>query len=66
MLSNEELLECVKIVLKEKKINDAIKEEEIHELCEDFEAMIIKSDLSKDSFDNISFIVIALNLNGLL
>ena len=66
VLSNEELLECVKIVLKEKKINEAIKDEEIHELCGDFAAMIIKSALAKDSFDNISCIVIALNLNGLL
>ena len=66
VLSNEELLECIKIVLKEKKINEAIKDEEIHELCGDFAAMIIKSALAKDSFDNISCIVIALNLNGLL
>jgi len=66
VLSNEELLECVKIVLKEKKINEAIKDEDIHELCGDFAAMIIKSALAKDSFDNISCIVIALNLNGLL
>ena len=66
VLSNEELLECVKIVLKEKKINDVIKDEDIHELCGDFAAMIIKSALAKDSFDNVSCIVIALNLNGLL
>ena len=66
VLSNEELLECVKIVLKEKKINEVIKDEHIHELCGDFAAMIIKSALAKDSFDNISCIVIALNLNGLL
>jgi len=66
VVSNEELLECIKIVLKEKKINEVIKDEDIHELCGDFAAMIIKSALAKDSFDNISCIVIALNLNGLL
>ena len=66
VISNEELLECIKIVLKEKKINEVIKDEDIHELCGDFAAMIIKSALAKDSFDNVSCIVIALNLNGLL
>ena len=66
VISNEELLECIKIVLKEKKINEAIKDEDIHELCGDFAAMIIKSALAKDSFDNVSCIVIALNLNGLI
>ena len=66
VISNEEILECIKIVLKEKKINEVIKDDDIHELCGDFAAMIIKSALAKDSFDNVSCIVIALNLNGLL
>ena len=66
VLSNEELLECIKIVLKEKKMTDFINDECIHELCGDFAAMIIKSALAKDSFDNVSCIVIALNLNGML
>ena len=66
VLSNEELLECIKIVLKEKKMTEFIKDEDIHELCGDFAAMIIKSALAKDSFDNVSCIVIAINLNGLL
>ena len=66
VLSNEELLECIKIVLKEKKMTEFIKDEDIHELCGDFAAMIIKSALAKDSFDNVSCIVVALNLNGLL
>ena len=66
VISNEEILECIKIVLKEKKINEVINDENIHELCGDFAAMIIKSALAKDSFDNVSCIVIALNLNGLL
>ena len=66
VLSNEELLECIHIVLKEKKMTEYINEADIHELCGDFADMIIKSALAKDSFDNVSCIVIALNLNGLL
>ena len=66
VLSNEELLECIHIVLKEKKMTEFINDEDVHELCGDFAAMIIKSALAKDSFDNVSCIVIALNLNGLL
>ena len=65
VLSNEELLECIHIVLKEKKMTEYINEADIHELCGDFADMIIKSALAKDSFDNVSCIVIALNLNGL-
>ena len=66
VLSNEELLQCIHIVLKEKKMTEFINDEDVHELCGDFAAMIIKSALAKDSFDNVSCIVIALNLNGLL
>ena len=66
VISNEELLECLKIVLKEKKMTDFIADENVHELCGDFAGMIIKSALAKDSFDNVSCIVIALNMNGLL
>ena len=65
VLSNEELLECIHIVLKEKKMTEYINEADIHALCGDFADMIIKSALAKDSFDNVSCIVIALNLNGL-
>ena len=65
VLSNEELLECIDIVLKEKKIMGNIKNEDIHQLCGDFTNMIIKSALAKESLDNITCIVIALNLNGL-
>lgn len=65
VLSNEELLECIDIVLKEKKITGNIKNEDIHQLCGDFTNMIIKSALAKESLDNITCIVIALNLNGL-
>ena len=66
VLSNEELLECINIVIKEKKINDKIKNEDIHKLCGDFADMIIKSALEKYSFDNLSCIVIALNLKNFL
>ena len=66
VLSNEELLDCLKIVLKEKKIYEFINNDDIHEICGDFAAMIIKSALAKDSFDNVSCIVIALNLNKIL
>ena len=65
VLSNEEILECVKIVLKEKKIKD-IKEINISELCGHFASMIIKSALAKDSFDNVSCIVIAINIGDLI
>ena len=66
VLSNEELIECINIVIKEKKINDKIKKEDIHKLCGDFADMIIKSALEKYSFDNLSCIVIAINLNNFL
>ena len=66
VLSNEEILECINIVLKEKKMTEFINDEDYHELCGDFASMIIKSALAKESFDNVSCIVIALNLNGLL
>ena len=66
VLSNEELLECINIVLREKQMTENINDEDIPQLCGDFASMIIKSALAKDSFDNLSCIVIALNLNGLL
>ena len=65
LLKNEELLECIKIVIKEKNITN-FKNVNMHQLCGDFAAMIIKSALAKDSFDNISCIVIAINLDNLL
>ena len=66
VLSNEEILECVKIVLKEKNIKEINDEVNISELCGDFAEMIIKSSLAKDSFDNVSCIVIAINLKDLI
>ena len=65
VLKNEQLLECIQIVLKEKNIT-CFKNVNMHELCGDFSSMIIKSALAKESFDNISCIVIAINLEPLL
>jgi serine/threonine protein phosphatase PrpC len=65
VLSNEEILECVKIVLKEKEIKD-FKNVNMSQLCGDIAEMIIKSSLAKDSFDNVSCIVVAINLNDLV
>ena len=66
VLSNEEILECIKIVLKEKNINEITEETDISELCGDFAGMIIKSALAKDSFDNVSCVVIAINIKDLI
>jgi protein phosphatase 2C family protein 2/3 len=66
VLSNEEILECVKIVLKEKNIKKIDDNINISELCGYFAEMIIKASLAKDSFDNVSCIVIAININDLI
>ena len=66
VLSNEEILECIKIVLKEKNIKEINDEVNISELCGDFADMIIKSSLAKDSFDNVSCVVIAINIKTLV
>ena len=60
VLSNNEILQCIQIVLK---IN---KNKKINELCGDFANMIIKSALAKESFDNVSCIVVIFNINGLI
>ena len=57
VLSNEDLMECVKIVLKEKKGLDK------ETLAGEIAGMIIKSSLAKDSFDNVSVIFILLNID---
>jgi len=66
VLSNEEILECIKIVLKEKNINEITEDINISELCGEFAGMIIKSALAKDSFDNVSCVVIAINIKDLI
>ena len=65
VLSNEQILECVKIVIKEKKVEEN-KNLNISELCGDIADMIIKSSLALDSFDNVSCIVVAFNLKDLI
>ena len=66
VLKNEELLECIDIVLNEKRIEENINDDDVHKLCGNFTDMIIKSALAKNTFDNLSCIVIGLNLNNLL
>ena len=66
VLSNDEILECIKIVLKEKNINEITEDINISELCGEFAGMIIKSALAKDSFDNVSCVVIAINIKDLI
>ena len=65
VLSNEQILECVKIVIKEKNMKD-LNEINVSELCGDIADMIIKSSLALDSFDNVSCIVVAFNLKDLI
>ena len=60
VLSHDDLVECVKIVLKEKKDLDR------NLICKECCEMIIKSALAKDSFDNVSVVFIDLNLEKVL
>ena len=62
VLSNNEILQCIQIVLKINKN----KNKKMNELCGDFAQMIIKSALAKESFDNVSCIVVLFNINGLI
>ena len=62
VLSNDEIIECIQIVLKINKN----KNKKINELCGDFASMIIKSALAKESFDNVSCIVLVFNINELI
>jgi len=70
VLSNEDLYEIWKIVLKIQK--DEIEknkdiennmEYNINKLCGDFAALIIKSAMAKKSLDNVSCIVVLFNIN---
>ena len=65
VLTNEQILECVKIVIKEKKIEEK-QNINISELCGDISDMIIKSSLALDSFDNVSCIVVSFNMKDLI
>ena len=62
VLSNGEIIDCIKFVLKLNKE----KNKKINELCGDFANMIIKSALAKESFDNVSCIVIVFNINDFI
>ena len=62
VLSNIEIMECIKIVLRIHKN----KKKKINELCGDFANMIIKSALAKESFDNLSCIVVIFNINDII
>ena len=62
VLSNGEIIDCIKIVLK---LNEG-KNRKINELCGDFANMIIKSALAKESFDNVSCIVILFNIKDFI
>jgi serine/threonine protein phosphatase PrpC len=62
VLSNKEIMECIKIVLR---IHQN-KKKKINELCADFASMIIKSALAKESFDNVSCVVVVFNVNDII
>ena len=62
VLSNGEIIDCIKFVLKLNKE----KNKKINELCGDFANMIIKSALAKESFDNVSCIIIVFNSNDFM
>ena len=62
VLSNGEIIDCIKFVLKLNKE----KNKKINELCGDFANMIIKSALAKESFDNVSCIVIVFNIKDFI
>lgn len=57
VLSNEDLIECSRIAIREHK------NKKVNELCGEIAGNIIKASLAKDSFDNVSCVVIAINLN---
>ena len=62
VLSNGEIIECIKIVIK---LNEG-KILKINQLYEDFASMIIKNALTKESFDNVSCIIIVFNSNDFM
>ena len=70
VLSNEDLFDIWKSILEEKGMNvntfkkmEADNEIDIDKLCGDFAGLIIKSSLVKNSFDNVSCIVVVFNIN---
>ena len=64
VISNEQIYEIWKIILNEDRYKDFEYEEiDINGLCGDFADAIIKSSLFKNSYDNLSCIVIVFNIN---
>lgn len=64
VISNEQILDIWKIVLNEQRYKDFEHDElDINILCGDFADAIIKSSLFKNSYDNLSCIVVVFNLN---
>ena len=62
--SNEEIFDIWKIVINEERYkNLENKDIDINILCGDFADAIIKSSLFKNSYDNVSCIVVVFNLN---
>jgi protein phosphatase 2C family protein 2/3 len=64
VISNEQIFDIWKIVLNEQRYKDLENDElDINVLCGDFADAIIKSSLFKNSYDNLSCIVVVFNLN---
>ena len=64
VISNEQIFDVWKIVLNEQRYKDFENDElDINVLCGDFADAIIKSSLFKNSYDNLSCIVVVFNLN---
>ena len=64
VISNEQIFDIWKIVLNEHKYKDFENYElDVNNLCGDFADAIIKSSLFKNSYDNLSCVVVLFNLN---
>ena len=64
VISNEQIFDIWKIVLNEQRYKDFDNDElDINVLCGDFADAIIKSSLFKNSYDNVSCIVVVFNVN---
>ena len=64
VISNEQIFDIWKIVINEHKYKDFENYElDVNNLCGDFADAIIKSSLFKNSYDNLSCVVVLFNLN---
>ena len=64
VISNEQIFDIWKIVLNDHKYKDFENDElDVNNLCGDFADAIIKSSLFKNSYDNLSCVVVLFNLN---